>query len=373
MNRFYVVAPLSSLSKRTRLFKLTKYLSKTCSPITITHVGWERSPGEAEEAYLENINKKILLKGGGRGGIKTRLMYFLWFIKVFLFSLKLKKGDKVWALGFESAFPLLILSKLRGYTLIFDDADRFSMIFSLPKIIKKGIAFLEKYTSRHSALHVIPNEERYDFESNKFFILRNMPSKNEVELGYKIYKEDRFNLLDDNRLTLYVNGWLGSGRGMDLALTLSNEIEDSQFRILLAGRLDCEDARKLSTKSNVRYVGEVSNSEALSLYFNSDYVLTYYNPNSEVNRFAESNKWGDAVKTNTGIIVNSEVITADSFIHYTNTIRHPYHDHDAVISELKKHLNREHCISNENSYSDDVPFFEQGLDNILERINCAKI
>ncbi|ARN70862.1 hypothetical protein BST91_03965 [Nonlabens tegetincola] len=50
----------------------------------------------------------------------------------------------VWALGFESAFPLLLASKIKGFKLYFDDADRFSMLFNFPKPLKFGIQFLEK-------------------------------------------------------------------------------------------------------------------------------------------------------------------------------------------------------------------------------------
>jgi hypothetical protein len=80
---------------------------------------------------------------------------------------------------------------------------------------------------------------------------------------------------------------------------------------LLAGEIACDSAMKLSKLSNVRYFGRLSNAEALSLYCHSDFVFTYYAPDSCINRMAESNKWGDAIKLGVGIIVNSEVVTAN--------------------------------------------------------------
>ena len=98
-------------------------------------------------------------------------MYFLWMLKVFFNSFSIKKDDVVWALGFESAFPLLLMSKIKGYKVYFDDADRFSMLFKLPKILTNVIAYLEKITSRNSFKHIIPVKERYQFDSDRFFLL----------------------------------------------------------------------------------------------------------------------------------------------------------------------------------------------------------
>lgn len=245
---------------------------------------------------------------------------------VFLRCLSIKKNDSVWALGFESAFPALLASKIRRFKVYFDDADRFSMIFSFPKPLKKIIEILERYTSRNAFIHIIPGAERYDFESAKFHLLKNMPSETELDQASKIYKEKTWPAAS---LVINVNGWLGAGRGMDAALMLAKEFP-TNLAIIVAGKLDCPAAEELVALPNTYYLGQVSNAEALASYYASDLVLTYYSPTSRINRLAESNKWGDAIKVGIGVIVNSEVETADYLRKAGIAISVPYTDHEAL-------------------------------------------
>ncbi|WAG26818.1 hypothetical protein EEA47_10935 [Vibrio alginolyticus] len=327
MKKFIIVAPLSSISKRTRLYKLVSFLFCN-SDVTVKHVGWERVEGEKEEVYFnDNIEKDILIKGGGYGGRKVKLMYFLWFAKVFLKGFSFKKGDVVWALGFESSFPLLLSSKIIGYKVVFDDADRFSMLFKLPSPFDCLLSFLEKITSRNVYKHIIPSIERYDFESDKFYLVKNIPSKVEIDKAKEL--KPKVSKIECG-LTININGWLGAGRGMSVILDLAKELESYPVYFILAGKLDCQEALELSQLDKVRYIGSVTNSEALSTYLNSDLVFTYYDPKVEINRYAESNKWGDAIKFNNGIIVNSEVITAKRLIEEQVTISCNYNDLDGL-------------------------------------------
>lgn len=366
MKKLVIVAPLSSLSKRTRLFKLAKFHQNNSENKNIIHFGWERVKNESKEIYLEGIDKKIILSGGGYGGVKTRLLYFIWMIKVFFYSFFIKKNSTVWALGFESAFPVMLVSKIKGFDVIFDDADRFSMLFPLPKFIKGIIEKLEIVTSRNVRYHIIPGDARYDFYSDRFKIIRNMPSKSEVLLAKKIYSEKTW---PEAELTIYVNGWLGANRGMEHVLYLAENLKNKSISIILAGKLDCEAAVKLASMSNVTYLGEVSNSEALSAYYASDFVFTYYNPSSVVNCYAESNKWGDAIKTGSAIIVNEEVKTASYLQDLGIALSVPYDDKEKLLTEVKN------CIENaqyKNSFIRDVSkrseflYFEEQLANVLK-------
>jgi len=170
-----IVAPLSSLSLRTRLYKLALFLDKLQCP-KITHIAWERLPGERKEHRLDfEIKKHVLLEGGGYGSGR-RYLYMLWMIRVFFYGFRIKKSEIVWALGFESAFPLLLASKIKGFKLYFDDADRFSMLVK-NKTLRFFIQKLEILTSRNVYKHVIPSIERYSFRSDTFFLMNNIPSK----------------------------------------------------------------------------------------------------------------------------------------------------------------------------------------------------
>jgi len=334
-NTFSIVAPLSALSRRTRLYKLAIFSHK--SEITsLEHVGWERIEGEKEETFIDfEIDKRIILSGGGYGGSKIKWMYFLWMLKLFFKSFSFKKNQIVWALGFESAFPLLLASKIKGFKLYFDDADRFSMLFNFPKPMMVVLQFLEKITSRNVYKHIIPVQERYAFSSKKFHILQNMPSESEIIKAKEIAKTKKW---IKAKVIININGWLGTGRGMKTALQLCEELKNEDIGFILAGKLDCEEAKQLANKENVQYIGEVTNAEALSSYMVSDFVFTYYDPSSKINTLAASNKWGDALKTGIGVIVNEEVVTANYLREGNTCLSFNYDDPESLAKELKRYL-----------------------------------
>lgn len=365
-NKFVIIAPLSSLSRRTRLFKLAKFLNK--KKYKLSHVGWERIKGESAETELDfDIKKEIILKGGGYGGNKVKLLYFLWMFKVFLYSFSVKKHDIVWALGFESSFPLLLASKIKGFKVYFDDADRFSMLFNFPKIITTIVQFFEKVTSRNVYKHIIPVRERYNFYSNKFQLLQNNPSKSEVVNSRDIFNKREWLKKD---IIININGWLGNDRGMSVAIQLLKKLEKyDNIGFILAGKLDCEDAIELSKRREVQYLGEVNNATALASYWASDFVFTYYNPQNPINRFAASNKWGDALMTETVIIVNKEVETAQIFRDNNCAISFNYNDINSLVNEIEKIINNKDQIKklklNIVNLSTKFSFFEAQLNNIL--------
>lgn len=363
---FSIVAPLSALSRRTRLYKLAIFLQKN-GVTSLEHVGWERIEGEREEFAIDfDVNKKIILTGGGYGGPKIKWMYFTWMMKLFFKSFSFKKGQTVWALGFESAFPLLLASKIKGFKLYFDDADRFSMLFNFPEPIKSILKFLEKVTSRNVYRHVIPVKERYGFNSKKFYILQNMPSASEIDKAKDIAKTKEWIKAS---IVININGWLGAGRGMKTALKLCNALEGQDIAFILAGKLDCLEAKELAQKENVQYIGEVSNAEALSSYLVSDFVFTYYDPSSVINTLAASNKWGDAIKTGIGVIVNEEVVTAN-YLHKAGvSISYPYDnikELSETITEYVSDTTRIELIkSNSRKTSKEFGYFEDQLEKLL--------
>ena len=365
----YIVAPLSSLSKRTRLFKLSLYLHNKGYDF-ITHFGWERIKGEAKETdILFDVKKNIILRGAGYGGLMVKVYYVFWMIKVFFKSFFIRRNSIVWALGFESAFPLLLGSKIIGYKVLFDDADRFSMLMSFPRPLNYIIRYLEKVTSRWSFLHIIPVQERYDFNSSKFYLLPNMPSFSEIEKAIKI--QDRL-VRPNSKLIININGWLGSGRGMGTALKIYNKLSSHDIHFVLVGRLDCSEAFELSNKDNVTYLGQVSNYEALSSYLISDFVLTYYDPALPINRYAASNKWGDALKLGTGIIVNIEVDTAQYLVDANVTLSFAYDDVDRLSDKLLWYLSDTSRIENikikSSKLGDSFGYFEDQLDALINKL-----
>jgi hypothetical protein len=367
MNNIIFIAPLASLSKRTRLYKISTFLKMKYSEINISHFGWERVKNEVDESDFNfEIEKRIILCGGGYSSRKVRLMYFIWMLTVFYNCLRyVKKNQNVWALGFESAFPAILAGKIKGFKVYFDDADRFSLIFGMPKPLLKIVQILEKYTSKKSFLHIIPGRERYDFESEKYFILKNMPSENELENAKMLYNNENY---IKAKIVINVNGWLGETRGMYHAVQIAKKFEN-RLAIILAGNLACEQAVELSKLPNVQYLGTVTNAVALSSYFASDFVLTLFDPSIKINILAESNKWGDAVKIGIGIIVNNEIITAAPYIKGGISINFKYNSIQELLDKIELVLENETILKeikeNSQKMSTKYGFFEEQLNEIF--------
>lgn len=367
-NTFEIIAPVSSLSNRTRLYKLACYVLNDKKISKIHHVAWVRDKSEAqeEELLVGKVKTTPLINFGGYGRKLTKLLYLLWMIRVFLYCLFRKEKAPVWALGFETAFPALIASKIRNFDIIFDDADRFSLVYPFPNAVKRIIQKLERYTSENVRLHVIPGKERYDFYHKNCFILKNTPSKAELEKAKKLFLEHTW---PQAKLIINVNGWLGKDRGMDAALHIANTFSCSEVHLLVSGKVDCTSASKLVMLDNVTYLGKVSNAMALASYMCSDYVLTYYDPSIEINTLAQSNKWGDALSMGVNIIVNSEVTTA-KFLHEVNdTIHVLYQDHQSLIAALRSAIIQRKNITKNKVTIVPIDTYEQQLTNIFNKVH----
>lgn len=301
-----VIAALPCAKKRIRLKKLIEY--KNSQQEKVYFYGWNREDN-IDKLNEELYQRDFLLKGGGFVNNKARLMYFLWFFVVLKKCLSFSKDDLIWAMGFESAFPAIIASKIKGFRVVFDDADRFVLLFKFPTIIKKIIRFFEIYTSINSLLHIIPSRERYDYNSKKFKVIKNTPTEEDLIKSKSYIIENSLNEFINTRgITIYVNGWLVKTRGLDVILKLLDI--NKNFKVLIAGKIGDDYAKKLLENNRVYYAGELEQAEALSLISYVHFIFTYYDPLVPINIYAESNKWGDAIFFGKPVLVNCEVLTS---------------------------------------------------------------
>lgn len=326
---FAVVAPVSRVGLRPRLIKMMPVLrARGLDPV---FYGWERVRGEAVDPRGGQSREHTILRGGGHNTRIARLMYPLWMLAVFLLTLRLGRRANLVCVGWETAFPALIASRLTGASIIFDDADRFSLVVKLPALFRRVVQALERWTSRRAALHLVPGLRRYDWRGDNMKILRNAPVQSD-------YENAKLRKVRSNRseLVVYVNGWIGETRGAPIFLELMREAgrQNLPIRMLLAGRLGGKSSSALTELSNVTYCGRLELPDALGLYRESDIALIYFDPSIEINRLAESNKWGDCVFLNVPFITNSEVETADAFFSRGAAVSVPYSDVGGLLRVL---------------------------------------
>lgn len=327
----YMIAPVPILARRTRLKKQVDILIS--SGFDIRFFGWERVRGEAAPHLneIEHVQGEIILRGGGYASRLTHFYYLFWMVKVFFKILAQPREAVFFCLGFESAFPALIASKFTKSKVIFDDADRLSMIISLPRPLNNIIQRLEKWASHKSAVHLVPGFSRYDWKTEKMRRLRNCPNRTDFETAQALPVTKCAGIF-----TLYANGWIGETRGAPIFLELMMRLEGAPFSLVVIGRGDGTAYEKLVRLPNVHATGEVPQIEALAAYRQADLVLTFYDPKVSINRQAESNKWGDCIYLGLPFIVNSEVKTASPFLERGACFSVQYENVDALETLVRR-------------------------------------
>ena len=144
------------------------------------------------------------------GGFRNRFVYALypvWILMVFL-NLIIFRPKKVIAMGLETGSACYLASLFFDFDYIYDDPDRFVLVFSMPKFVKCILIRFEKLVSERSALHIIPSTLRYDYHSEKFFVLQNTPTRAQYEYALR-KKRTR-----PKGFIVYVNGLLTDSRGL---------------------------------------------------------------------------------------------------------------------------------------------------------------
>jgi glycosyltransferase involved in cell wall biosynthesis len=334
------LAPLGAIRKRTRLAKMASLIRARGDELLF--IGWEREKGEAEALRSADtgIRETVILRGGGYASRRTRLFYPLWMIVVFLKTLRLGRDKALFCLGWETAFPARLAAVFTGARVIFDDADRFSMIVGLPGPLHRWLEALERWTSRSVALHLVPSFSRYQWRHPRMLELGNSPLLADMERA-RANPPSR----PAAALVVYANGWIGESRGAPVFLRALDLIDarSLDIRMVIAGRVTGPGADELIEHPRVTFLGEVSQSEALAWYAAVDVLLTYYDPSVPINRTAESNKWGDAVFFGTPFIVNTEVETAAGFVAAGAAWAVPYDDAGALV-DLLNALSRDQAL-----------------------------
>jgi glycosyltransferase involved in cell wall biosynthesis len=367
-----MLAPLSAPGRRTRLSKMIPVLRD--AGYQVRFFGWERVRGEMEQFAWngDGVDETAILHGGGNATRRARLMYPLWMLAVFWRVLTLGRAPMLFCLGWETAFPARVAAAFTGAQVVFDDADRFSLVVRLPRPLHQLLQMLERWTSRHVLLHLVPGFSRYDWRGANMLVLRNTPSQADFEAAARLTPPR-----DKADLVLYANGWLVDSRGTPIFLEALRRFDSSplDIRLLIAGSIESDAGRALISHPKVTYMGELPQREALALYPFSDLVLTYYDPDVPINRLAESNKWGDCVYFGTPFLVNSEVETAAGLVAAGAAFAVPYHDVDALVALLSAFARDKAAITQASracaSLRADYPVFDAQLRRILQIVAAA--
>ena len=296
----------------------------------VTFFGWDRL-NEVPKTFTKNgVKFKMMFYGWGFANKWLAIALPFWILKAFIELARLKKKQYpvIMVIDFDSALPQALAYRFNKIPYIYNIRDNFAMRTTLPKFLRPIIECLDKFVIRKAESIIVPDESRItakdEAEKSKFNVIYNaaieIPPPNDIS--------------KDRPFTVYAMGYLMKIRGIEDLLDVSIKLPDVKF--LLAGAVHEDDLMKrIETIQNVDYRGFLLPKEALKLCFESDIIFTFYDPVSEINRKAASNKWFDAMMAGKPILVNEEVEKSSWIMKHDIGFTCPYGNLEALVEKIQ--------------------------------------
>lgn len=269
----------------------------------VTFFGWDREKKFPRYCIERGVKYKMIFRGWGFANKSLIFGIPLFIIKMSYILSFLKKNDFpiIMAIDFDAALPQSIAIFINKIPFIYNIRDNFSMRTTMPNFLRKSVFSIDKYIINKSTNIIIPDLNRVNLVhlhlvNSKIFVINNG--------ALDISPPD--NLKKDPYFTIYAMGYLLKTRGILLLLDLAEIMPN--IKIILAGDIKEEEVSfKIETLPNVEFKGRLIPEKALELCYEADLIYTFYDPVSEINRKAASNKWFDAMMSGKPILVNEEV------------------------------------------------------------------
>lgn len=273
---------------------------------SITFIGWDRKR-KFPKAYQENnVSYKFIFRGFGYVGKSLMFVLPVWCVWLF-FYLLFQKPDLIMAIDLECAFPASLAKIFRHIPTIYAIRDTYALRPTVPRLLRRPIQAVDNWVMKRVDKIIVPDENR---------ILESYEDKEKFTVIYNCCR-DLSNSVPPERkdrtgkpFTVLATGRLLKNRGVELLLRASECLPD--VHILMAGYILEKDLQDMvDSNPRVNFLGRVPLDDAYRLCFDADVVFTFYDPSSEINRRAASNKWADAMMASRPILVNSGLVKAE--------------------------------------------------------------
>lgn len=216
--------------------------------------------------------------------------------------LNCKSGDTVYLVNEHMAFvlfPMVVYWKFRKVKIVLDIYDSILLVYNSNKFIKFSCILLYYLVD----VVIVTDENRKNLISNLISL-----DKIKVLENFPIYTDKHVSKKKSQKVNLFFSGSLHETRGWSFIKQFANI---DPFVVYIAGWNNLKDD-KFIYPDNFRNLGLLNQEEILDL-MNSEinWVFCLYEPINENNINASPNKIFDAIHTNCGIIVNSELAIAN--------------------------------------------------------------
>jgi glycosyltransferase involved in cell wall biosynthesis len=325
----------------------------------ITFVGWDRHKKSRKTYCEDGVRYEMIFRGWGYGGKKLFLALPLWCIKLYCYLL-FKKPDLIIAIDLDCAFSAAMAKIINRVPLMYIILDTYALRPTIPPFLRSHVQRLDNIAMKKSDSIIVPDETRIMDEykqKEKFSVVYNCC--NDISDTVPAERKDRAG----KPFTILATGKLLKIRGVGLLLDAYDQMPD--LHLIMAGYIQEKDVEKrIKSNPNINFLGRVPLEDALRLYFDVDVVFTFYDPCSEINRRAASNKWSDSMMASRPILINSELMKARWIEKNNIGYLCPYGDVNALVKCLNYIKDNPNDAKNKG---------ENGRKLFLERYNWLKM
>jgi glycosyltransferase involved in cell wall biosynthesis len=284
---------------------------------TITQAGydtlllfWNREGDILEKT--DNIRKEIIYMRQAPYGIGILPYLPIWWLFEF-YSLLREDFDVIHAINLDTAFPAIMVSKIKKRPLIYEVYDTYAdMNAPVPTTLRKLGIYIEKLAMYLADAVIIVDESRIT-EVN------GIPNKN-INILYNsprdlADKSDLKSIEKDKDFTLFYAGLLTDGRSICEVIRSILTLEG--VSLIIAGFGDFADRIEIISKkypNKIKFIGKISHNEVLKNSLLADMLFSIYDPEIPLYRFASSNKLFEAMMLSKPILVSENTSMADIVI-----------------------------------------------------------
>lgn len=320
-------------------------------------LGWDRtkySPVIEDKTII--IGKKSFLyhwisipapQGQGFKKVAIPMMRFWLQVNAYL-KKNYKNFDAVHFCDFDTAALSFEVAHKLGLRVVYDIFDYYADSHCAPGFLKNIIRKKENFIIEHSDVVILCNEKRleqiYPAKPKKYAIIRNTPTP---ETGIiKISLKGERNM--KRRRLVYV-GMLSNDRYLREMAKVIAKRKDIEWHVAGFGYLETFFKELEKKYDNIYFYGKISYAEALGLESQCDIMTAFYDPNVPNHKYADPNKFYEALMLGKPIIVME----------------------GTGINEFIKHYNIGEVIDiHKNNFSFQ---FNEKIDSLLELDNYKEI
>jgi glycosyltransferase involved in cell wall biosynthesis len=229
-------------------------------------------------------------------------IFWLWVL-----SKLIKMHPKiVHACDLDSILPALLYRRLIGGTkVVFDIFDNFGLLIQArSEVLGSIVGSIESLVASKPDAFVTVSEERLKlFNKAKLpltEIIMNCPPDHDLA-NYKQIKKNA------KMFRIVYAGIIASGRGLIELAEATKDIENVE--VIMAGRVvDPEVTESLNNFPHVKYIGQLSFNESLTVEKSADVIPVLYDSHVRINETATPNKLFEAMTLEVPIITNLDCI-----------------------------------------------------------------